>query len=35
MGRSKFGIVFETDGQRVRSFRVGTLDAIALVEGCG
>lgn|SRR5262249_61968230 len=35
MGRPKFGIVFETDGQRVTSFRVGTLAAIALVEGCG
>lgn len=30
----KWGIVFETDGQRVTSFRIGTLDAIALVEGC-
>ena len=30
----KWGIVFETDGQRVTSFRMGTLDAIALVEGC-
>ncbi len=33
-GRSKLGIVFETDGRRVTSFRVGTLTAIALVEGC-
>jgi hypothetical protein len=33
-GRSKFAIVFETDGRRVTSFRVGTLAAIALVEGC-
>lgn len=28
------GIVFETDGAKVTSYRVGTLDAIALVEGC-
>jgi len=32
--RSKIGITFETDGERVTSFRVGTLAAIALVEGC-
>jgi hypothetical protein len=32
--RSKIGIVFETDGHQVTSFRVGTLAAIALVEGC-
>ncbi len=30
----QFGMVFETDGRRVTSFRVGTLDAIALIEGC-
>jgi hypothetical protein len=29
-----YGIVFETDGLRVTSFRTGTLAAIALVEGC-
>lgn len=28
------GMIFETDGQSVTSFRVGTLEAIALVEGC-
>jgi len=33
-GRSNVGIVFETDGRQVTSFRVGTLAAIALVEGC-
>ncbi len=33
-GRSSVGIVFETDGRQVTSFRVGTLAAIALVEGC-
>jgi hypothetical protein len=30
----KVRIVFETDGQTVTSFRVGTLEATALVEGC-
>ncbi|MGJ5817342.1 hypothetical protein [Paludibaculum fermentans] len=30
----KWGILFETDGQRVTSFRIGTLAAIELVEGC-
>jgi hypothetical protein len=30
-----YGIVFETDGEKVTSFRTGTLAAIALVEGCG
>lgn len=30
----EYGIVFETDGARVTSFRTGTLAAIALVEGC-
>jgi hypothetical protein len=30
----EFGMVFETDGERVTSFRTGTLAAIALVEGC-
>ena len=29
-----YGMVFETDGTKVTSFRVGTLAAIALVEGC-
>jgi hypothetical protein len=29
-----YGIVFETDGTVVTEFRVGTLAAIALVEGC-
>jgi hypothetical protein len=29
-----YGIVFETDGKVVTEFRVGTLAAIALVEGC-
>ena len=28
------GIVFETDGTKVTSYRAGTLAAIALVEGC-
>jgi hypothetical protein len=30
----KYGMVFETDGHQVTSFRVGRLAAIALVEGC-
>ena len=30
----EYGMVFETDGRKVTSFRVGTLAAIALVEGC-
>lgn len=34
-GERKYGIVFETDGEAVTSFRVGTRAAIALVEGCG
>jgi hypothetical protein len=34
VGRSNVGIVFETDGQQVTSFRVGTFAAIALIEGC-
>jgi hypothetical protein len=29
------GMVFETDGKRVTSFRVGAVAAIALVERCG
>lgn len=29
-----YGITFETDGKLVTSFRVGTIEAIALVEGC-
>lgn len=29
-----YGMVFETDGAKVTSFRTGTLKAIALVEGC-
>lgn len=29
-----YGMVFETDGERVTAFRVGTTAAIALVEGC-
>jgi hypothetical protein len=29
-----FGLLFETDGRRVTSFRAGTVAAIALVEGC-
>jgi hypothetical protein len=31
---SGLGMVFETDGEKVDSFRTGTLSAIALVEGC-
>jgi hypothetical protein len=30
----EYGIVFETDGAKVTSFRTGTLAAIALAEGC-
>jgi len=30
----KYGIVFETDGGKVTSYRIGTRAAIALVEGC-
>lgn len=33
-GKGQYGMVFETDGKFVTSFRVGTQDAIALVEGC-
>jgi hypothetical protein len=29
------GMVFETDGKKVTSFRTGTHAAVALVEGCG
>lgn len=29
-----YGIIFETDGKKVTSFRTGTRTAIALVEGC-
>ncbi len=29
-----YGMVFETDGHKVTSFRTGTHAAIALVEGC-
>jgi hypothetical protein len=32
--KGRLGMVFETDGSRVDSYRVGTLAAIALVEGC-
>jgi hypothetical protein len=32
--QQRFGIVFETNGHEVISFRVGTLAAIGLVEGC-
>jgi hypothetical protein len=28
------GMVFETDGAYVTSFRIGTTEAVALVEGC-
>jgi hypothetical protein len=31
---SDVGIVFETDGSKVTSYRAGTKAAIALVEGC-
>lgn len=31
----RYGMVFETDKNKVTSFRTGTLAAIALVEGCG
>ena len=30
-----YGMVFETDKNKVTSFRTGTIAAIALVEGCG
>lgn len=29
-----FGLVFETEDQRVTSFRAGTMEAISLIEGC-
>ncbi|MBM3794796.1 MAG: hypothetical protein FJW31_12165 [Acidobacteria bacterium] len=29
-----FGLLFETDGEKVTSVRAGTLEAVALVEGC-
>jgi hypothetical protein len=32
--KREYGMVFETDGEKVTSFRVGTSAAIALVEGC-
>jgi hypothetical protein len=28
------GLIFETDGRQVTSFRTGTVAAISLVEGC-
>ena len=33
-GDRGLGMVFETDGARVTSFRIGTTEAVALVEGC-
>lgn len=33
-GEREYGMVFETDGEKVTSFRTGTVTAIALVEGC-
>jgi hypothetical protein len=29
-----YGMVFETEANKVRSFRTGTLTAVALIEGC-
>jgi hypothetical protein len=29
-----YGMIFETDGKKVTSFRAGTEEAIALIEGC-
>jgi hypothetical protein len=29
-----YGIIFETDGTRITSFRAGLRDAVAFVEGC-
>jgi hypothetical protein len=29
-----FGLIFETDGQRVTSFRSGEADAVQAIEGC-
>ena len=31
---STFRMIFETDGQRVRSFRIGLRRAVDLIEGC-
>jgi len=31
---SAYGMIFETDGQRVRNYRVGFRHAVALIEGC-
>jgi len=31
---ANYAILFETDGAKVTSFRAGTLEGIALVEGC-
>jgi hypothetical protein len=29
-----YGMIFETDGKKVTSFRAGTEEAVALIEGC-
>jgi len=33
-GHKGYGMIFETDGTKVTSLRVGTLAAVALIEGC-
>jgi pyruvate/2-oxoglutarate dehydrogenase complex dihydrolipoamide dehydrogenase (E3) component len=30
----RYGIVFETDGERVTNFRIGELGPVGYVEGC-
>lgn len=30
----EYGIVFETDGEKVSTFRIGTLETVIKVEGC-
>lgn len=33
-GKHRYGMVFESDGEKVTSYRAGTGAAIALIEGC-
>ena len=34
MTGGKFGIIFETDGKRVVSYRIGKAEQVGYVEGC-
>lgn len=33
-GGSRYGIIFETDGERVTSYRAGRYPAVGYIEGC-